>query len=320
MRASSDATSSPTTPAPITSTRSPGSGAASQATFSAVSMLAASTARLRRHVVRDRNAHRRRGQEDVLVRMQHEDSPAVRGSANSAVAVFHREREFAAHQRRAHCGYWLGGTRPANTSASVPRETPLAIVRTAALVRVRGGKRLGADLATPWRHGPERARLRSSARQRRAARATAEYRPAGRHRCRCTDQSKRSTSVSVAVSGNVNAGMPEPINSGAMVTCNRSSAPAARKRDTVMPPPSTNIRRSPRCGQRGEHRRRWSAPCRRAAAAAPAHGRRISPRAHPRRRTAASPGLAEHAIAGVAAGGRCPAPRAPATDLPPRAL
>ena len=49
------ATSAPTTPAPTTAMRSAGPGAASQTALSAVSMLAASTARARRHAVGQRH-------------------------------------------------------------------------------------------------------------------------------------------------------------------------------------------------------------------------------------------------------------------------
>ena len=64
--------SRPTTPAPITSMRSPASGAASQAMFSAVSMLAASTARAVGTASGTGMHIAARRDEDILVRVQHE--------------------------------------------------------------------------------------------------------------------------------------------------------------------------------------------------------------------------------------------------------
>ena len=49
-------------------------------------------------------------------------------------------------------------------------------------------------------------------------------------------------------------GRPEPMINGAMVICSRCRQPAARNRDTVIPPPSTNTRRSPAPGQKVEDR------------------------------------------------------------------
>ena len=85
----------------------------------------------RRHRVGHRDAHLRRREEDVLVRMQHEDPPAIRNAARRRCSRISPETATAraiSGARIAWC--WLSGTRPANTSASVPRETPLASVRT----------------------------------------------------------------------------------------------------------------------------------------------------------------------------------------------
>ena len=62
----------------------------------------------------------------------------------------------------------------------------------------------------------------------------------------------RWQSLSVARAGRRMAGRPSPIMSGAMATWRRSSRLASRKADTVTPPPSTKIRRPPRCAQRAE--------------------------------------------------------------------
>ena len=220
---------------------------------------------------------------------------------------------------RASPAYWLGGTRPANTSASVPRDTPLASVRTSDLVRRRAAATVSrADLAAAR---ARRSRTRAPrSRRARLGRARASGMSNSRSApSRCTDQSKRSPSVSAPLRGRVKAGMPEPSSSGAIVTCSRSSAPAARKRETVMPPPSTKIRRSPRAASAASTAamsspspRARQAQHRRLAEAVVA--RRIGGAEQQRRRA-----VAEHAVVARPAGGRCPAPRAPARGLRPRA-
>ena len=89
-------------------------------------MLAASTARAAGTV--GRHGHRRIGRhiEHGLMRMKREHRAsgmrAALERADRGVAVFHREREVARHERRAHALVCSdGGTRPAATSASVPR-------------------------------------------------------------------------------------------------------------------------------------------------------------------------------------------------------
>jgi hypothetical protein len=54
--------------------------------------------------------------------------------------------------------------------------------------------------------------------------------------------------------------MPEPRITGATVTCSRSSSPAARKRETVCPPPSTKMRASPRAERARSSAARSSPP------------------------------------------------------------
>ena len=108
MRPASHATRHPTAPAPTTATRSPGSDAASHTPLSAVSRLAASTARPagtssgttctalgRHHVARL-----------VRVQAEHRAAPAARrpllDTPHVGVAVLHRRREVARLKRRAH--------------------------------------------------------------------------------------------------------------------------------------------------------------------------------------------------------------------------
>ena len=49
--------------------------------------------------------------------------------------------------------YWLGGTRPARTSRSVPRETPLATMRTSAWSAPRGGRVSSLNAGLAYCHG-----------------------------------------------------------------------------------------------------------------------------------------------------------------------
>ena len=196
IRASSDAQSRPTTPAPTTSMRSPASGAASQSDIERRLHIRSEHGTRRRHRVGHRNAHRLRREKDVLVRMQCEDPPAIGGRSRRRCSRISPETG-AARPSAAHASSDAGspGTRPANTSDSVPRETPLASVRTRRCLRRRRGQRLGADLALAGRDGPERARVgHSRAPGRMRASGMSSSRSAPR---RCTDHSKRSPSVRV---------------------------------------------------------------------------------------------------------------------------
>ena len=107
-RAASQATSRPTTPAPTTAMRSPSRGAASHSALTAVSMLAASTARAG-GTPSGSSMHRlRRHHVARLVRVQAEHRAAEqRGRApldhaDAGVAVLDRRRKVAVLERRAH--------------------------------------------------------------------------------------------------------------------------------------------------------------------------------------------------------------------------
>ena len=206
--------------------RSPASGAASQTMFSAVSMLAASTARgvgtasgTAMHIAD-------RGIEDVLVRMQHEHARAGLVGADGAVAVFHRERESAAHQRRAH-RLVLARRHPAGEHrASVPREMPLAQHAHPAQARSpAAAMHFAADFAAPRRHGPERARRSCparAARYRAAVIAEAVHRPVQPHAVlRAGDTGQREGG---------NAGAEQQRRDGHMQPVERS-----RRRETATP-------------------------------------------------------------------------------------
>ena len=108
MRAASHATRQPTVPAPITATRSPTRGAASHSALTAVSRLAASTARAGGTIV-GQHVQRADGHDVArLVRIQAEDVPAaqLRGplldDADVAVAVLDGRGKLAGLKRRAH--------------------------------------------------------------------------------------------------------------------------------------------------------------------------------------------------------------------------
>ncbi len=252
------AVSRPTTPAPMTSMRSPASGAASHSTFSAVSMLAASTARgvgtasgTGMHIAVGR-------QEDVLMRMQCEDPPRRRRCGRprcSRISPGTGTRPPISGARIAW--YWLAGTRPANTSDSVPRETPLARVRTSSCPGTSRRQCLVADFAVPGRHGPERARL---------GHVGAPGRIAGE---RDVEQQIRAepdapTSRSAALGDARRLRQGEGRNARADQQrrdrhVQPVEAPAARKRETVMPPPSTKMRVRPRPAS-ARARRRCPAP------------------------------------------------------------
>jgi len=59
----------------------------------------------------------------------------------------------------------------------------------------------------------------------------------------------RGQSAMRVAPGHCKPGRPLPISTGAMTRCKRSSIPAAKQRDTVTPPPSTNSKRSPRAAR-----------------------------------------------------------------------
>ena len=135
-RASSAAASNPTTPAPITNARSPTNGRASQRMFTAVSMLAASTARRSgtasgtgTHIATGATKRSWCGWRQKTRRSRH-PAGAVLHHAHSRVAVLDRERELPAMSGARIAAHWLGGTRPSSTSRSVPRDTPDAELRT----------------------------------------------------------------------------------------------------------------------------------------------------------------------------------------------
>ena len=107
-RAAAVRSSAPTTPAPTTATRPQGPAPASHTAFSAVSMLAASTARAAGTPAGTASAAAAGTSNKRLVRMQREDRPAhqirrpVLDGADRRVAVLHRKGKRARHERRAH--------------------------------------------------------------------------------------------------------------------------------------------------------------------------------------------------------------------------
>ena len=122
--AHSHAHQEPTTPPPTTAMRSAGPGAASHTALSAVSMLAASTARAAGTPVGSGAAASAGTIERGLMGMERKADAADESgrpgldAADGRVAVFHRKRKGSRHERRAHaleCS--LAGTRPLSTSA-----------------------------------------------------------------------------------------------------------------------------------------------------------------------------------------------------------
>ena len=278
--------SSPTTPAPMTSTRSPASGAASHSTFSAVSMLAASTARgvgtasgTGMHIAA---GARKRSWCGCSTKTRRPSAPRP----HRAVAVFTGKGNRRPSAAPASPGIGSPARARRTPARSVPREMPLASVRTRACPAARRRQCLGADFARPgatvqnavaFTRTPPAARGR--ARCRTACRAQRMHRPG-----------EAQPFGERAASGRVKAGMPEPISTGATVTCSRSRQPAARKRLTVTPPPSTKMRRSPRAASAARIAATSSPPPR---ARQPQHSApcpRAHRRAHPRRRAAGSGG------------------------------
>ena len=137
--------SSPTTPAPTTTMRSPAPAPLSHSALRAVSMLAASVAR--RAGTPSGTAHQR-GRPATLKQSwcgcrqktvpAHQLRRALLDNSRRAIAVFHRERETrppaSAQRMRSHS---LPAHGPLNTSRSVPRLMPLNSVRTQRLARRR---------------------------------------------------------------------------------------------------------------------------------------------------------------------------------------
>ena len=127
-RAQSRATSSPTTPPPTTAMWSAGAGAAVPQRIERGLHIGGQHRARRRHPIRDRHDAIGRHREDALVRMQREHDPAAQlREAPPRPAPPWRSRiwpetetcrPFAGHRMRR---YWLAGTRPSNTSRSVPR-------------------------------------------------------------------------------------------------------------------------------------------------------------------------------------------------------
>ena len=121
------ATRAPTTPAPTTAMRSAGPGAASQTALSAVSILAASTARCGGRFSGSTTAalagilNRFWCGWSVKTVRPRRASVAAFDPADRGIAIFHRKRKMAGHEGRAHALEFALGTRPASTSASVPR-------------------------------------------------------------------------------------------------------------------------------------------------------------------------------------------------------
>ena len=99
--------------------RSAGPGAASHTPLSAVSMLAASTARCGGTSSGKRHGGACRDVEYGLVRVERKDglarkaSPAVLDPSDGGVAVFHGKGKIASHERRAHSLEFARGHTPA---------------------------------------------------------------------------------------------------------------------------------------------------------------------------------------------------------------
>ena len=139
--------------APTTVTRSPRRGAASHSALTAVSTLAASTARAVALPAAAR-APRRRDVVGRLVRVQAEHrAPQELGRpvlhhTDAHVAVLHRRREVAVLERRAHRRVLVRRHPPRYTSLSVPRLMPVRMVRTTTSVMLGSGSVTGR--ISPW--------------------------------------------------------------------------------------------------------------------------------------------------------------------------
>ena len=185
--------------------------------------------------------------------MQHEDPdrPSVI-EPDRAVAVFHRERELprpsAAHASP-DAGSAARGRRTPAPRCRATRRLPACAPTDLTRAPARPG--LAANLATAWRDGPERARLGHACgpgAARDSGISTSRSAPT-----RCTDHSKRSTSVSVAASGRVkagNAGADQQRRDGHVQPVERAGGEKARHGDAAA---LDEHAPQPARGQCGEH-------------------------------------------------------------------
>ena len=164
MRPASHATRQPTVPAPTIVMRSPTCGRASQRPLIAVSRLAASTARSRRHAHRAARDRPRRHDVARLMRIQREHVPALQlaraalDDADAGVAVLDRRWKLAGLKRRAHALVFAGRHAPVEHERLGAAADAAEQRAHDDLVRRSGdGSDSHADLAAPGLGDPERA-------------------------------------------------------------------------------------------------------------------------------------------------------------------